>query len=96
LILNADANWNREAQQTKDGYLKTYMAKNLYRLETPVESKYNAETWNMIKEIEYVELLPLDALEQTPQRTEEVNNKTGVKFVYYKTNNPNLFWTKSQ
>lgn len=96
LILNADANWNREAQQTKDGYLKTYMAKNLYRLETPVESKYNAETWNMVKEIEYVELLPLDALEQTPQRTEEVNNKTGVKFVYYKTNNPNLFWTKSQ
>lgn len=50
----------------------------------------------MVKEIEYVELLPLDALEQTPQRTEEVNNKTGVKFVYYKTNNPNLFWTKPQ
>lgn len=68
----------------------------LTKIFNPVESKYNAETWDMVKEIEYVELLPLDALEQTPQRTEEVNNKTGVKFVYYKTNNPNLFWTKPQ
>lgn len=30
LILNDDANWNHRQQQTKEGYLENYMAKNLY------------------------------------------------------------------
>ncbi|MCM1075809.1 MAG: hypothetical protein NC411_00425 [Bacteroides sp.] len=30
LILNEDANWNHESQQTKENYLDYYMAKNLY------------------------------------------------------------------
>lgn len=30
LVLNEDANWNHEAKQTVDDYLKVYMAKNLY------------------------------------------------------------------
>jgi len=96
LILNADANWNRENLQTKEDYLENYMAKNLYRLQTPLISEYDTETWKSGKEVTYVELLPLDGIEQTPQKKEQTNNSTGVKFTYYKTNNPNLFWTKPE
>lgn len=96
LVLNADANWNRNTLQTKEGYLETYMAKNLYRLETPVVSQYDSETWTKGKSIEYVELLPLDGIVQEPQKKNEKNNQTEVNFVYYKTNNPNLFWTKPE
>ncbi len=94
LILNPDANWNKKSSQTKEYYLETYMAKNLYRLETPLVSEYDTETWKSGKEITYVELLPLDGIEQTPQKEEETNSKTGVKFTHYKTNNPNLFWAE--
>ena len=94
LILNPEANWNNKNSQTKEYYLETYMAKNLYRLETPLVSEYDTETWKNGKEITYVELLPLDGIVQTPQKSEQTNAKTGVKFTYYKTNNPNLFWTK--
>lgn len=94
LVLNADANWNREILQTKEDYLENYMAKNLYRLQTPLISEYDSETWKSGKEVSYVELLPLDGIEQTPQKSVEVNNSTGVKFIHYKTNNPALFWAK--
>ncbi|TCC90124.1 transglutaminase domain-containing protein [Pedobacter frigiditerrae] len=93
LVLNADANWNRSTLQTKEYYLQTYMAKNLYRLETPLISQYDSETWVSGKEVSYVELLPLDGIVQMPQKRESTNEKTGVKFTYYKTNNPSLFWT---
>ena len=94
LILNPEANWNKKNSQTKEYYLETYMAKNLYRLETPLVSEYDSETWKSGKEITYVELLPLDGIVQTPQKSEQTNTKTGVKFTHYKTNNPNLFWTE--
>jgi hypothetical protein len=96
LVLNADANWNRENLQTKEDYLYNYMAKNLYRLQTPLNSEYDTETWKSGKEVTYIELLPIDGIEQTPQKKEQTNNSTGVKFIYYKTNNPNLFWTKPE
>lgn len=94
LILNPEANWNRKNSQTKEEYLETYMAKNLYRLQTPLVSEYDSETWKSGKEITYVELLPLDGIEQTPQKKEETRTKTGVKFINYKTNNPNIFWAE--
>jgi transglutaminase-like putative cysteine protease len=94
LILNPEANWNKENSQTKEYYLETYMAKNLYRLETSLLSEYDTETWKSGKELTYIELLPLDGMEQSPQKIEETNTKTGVKFINYKTNNPNLFWTE--
>ncbi|KAF2330370.1 transglutaminase domain-containing protein [Flavobacterium ginsenosidimutans] len=94
LILNPEANWNNKATQTKEYYLETYMAKNLYRLKTPVYSEYDTETAKDGKEIAYIELLPLDGIEQTPQKTESTNTKTNVKTTNYKTNNPNLFWAK--
>jgi hypothetical protein len=93
LILNPEANWNRENSQSKKEYLETYMAKNLFRLETPLRSEYDTETWKSGQEITYVELLPLDGIEQTPQKIEEINTQTNVKFTRYKTNNPDLFWT---
>ena len=96
LVLNADANWNRENLQTKEDYLEKYMAKNLYRLETPLASEYDTETWKRGKVVTYVELLPLDGIEQIPQKKEEMNTNTGVIFINYKTNNPNLFWTKPE
>ena len=93
LILNPDANWNRQVSQIKEEYLDKYMAKNLYRIQAPVYSCYNAETWKDVKEMQYIELLPMDALNQSPQKTESTNNDTGTVFTYYKTNNPALFWT---
>ena len=99
LIINPDANWGREYSgneysQTKVTYLNIYMAKNLYRIKTPLVSEYNAETWEKGKEITYVELLPLDGIEQTPQKKVYTNENIGVTFTNYKTNNPDLFWTK--
>ena len=94
LILNPEANWNRETSQVKEFYLEIYMAKNLYRLHTPLVSEYDTETWKSGKEVTYVELLPLDGIEQTPQKKEEISSKTGVKFTNYKTNNPTLFWAQ--
>lgn len=92
LILNPEANWNRLTSQTKEDYLNRYMAKNLYRLECQLVSGFNTETWREGKEITYVELLPLDGDGQVPQKKDEI--KDGVKYTKYKTNNPNLFWTK--
>lgn len=92
LLLNPDANWNRKSSQTKEYYLETYMAKNLYRMRTQLVSEYNSETMNNGKEITYVELLPLDGIEQNPQKKEETNKNTGLKSTYYITNNPNIFW----
>ena len=92
LILNPDANWNREMSQTKEEYLESYMAKNLYRMETPLVSQYNTETYQEGMERTYVELLPLDGIVQEPQRAEDKSdNRTRI---YYKTNNPDLFWAK--
>ena len=42
--------------------------------------------------VEYVELLPLDGIEQEPQKVVEKNEKTGLQYITYKTNNPDKFW----
>jgi len=93
LILNADANWNRKVRKNKEEYLDGYMSKNLYRMACPLTSEYNMETWDRQKEIVYLELLPLDGLEQLPQKNEETYQNGEIKYVNYKTNNPDLFWT---
>lgn len=92
LILNPDANWNRKSSQTKADYLDSYMAKNLYRIQCMSDSYYNAETStpNQVRKISYVELLPIDGIEQTPQKTE--NTYLNLTVSFYKTNNPRLFW----
>lgn len=87
LILNPNANWNNKQTQTKEGYLKNYMAKNLYMLECPATSEYNMETHREGKTISYIKLLPLDYDNQKPDKEESEG-----KITVYKTNNPNVFW----
>ncbi|MBX3163344.1 MAG: transglutaminase domain-containing protein [Bacteroidetes bacterium] len=92
LILNPHANWNNQNQQTKEYYLFTYMAKNLYMLECPVNSEYNMETKEEGRTYTYTTLIPLDYYEQTPDKTEDKDTKTNTTWIRYKTNNPTLFW----
>ena len=94
LILNPDANWNKRSSTIKENYLFQYMAKNLYRFDTPLHSEYNYETWKKGRTVEYVELIPLDGFNQAPKYQEKTSKKTGVTFKTFKTNNPNLFWVK--
>ena len=92
LILNPEANWNRKNSQTKDYYLYTYMAKNLYRLEVPLHSTYNYETKENGKTIESVQLLPVDGINQIPIIQVYKDEKNNVMYKTYITNNPDLFW----
>ncbi|WP_295652461.1 hypothetical protein [uncultured Mucilaginibacter sp.] len=92
LIVNPDANWNRRQSTVKSDYLFNYMAKNLYILECPVMSCYDAETAQAEKTTEYVMLLPLDYFKQGPDKSANTNEKTKYTTIVYKTNNLNLFW----
>jgi len=92
LIVNPDANWNHKQSVKKPEYLFNYMAKNTYRFECPLVSEYNSETWFNGKSMVFVDLLPLDYDTQEPIKKEGTNKDTGTTFIYYKTNNPNLFW----
>lgn len=96
LILNPDANWNREESQTADYYLQTYMAKNLYRLQVPVNSQADFETWKHGQKAEYLELLPLDGIWQKKEKTVHERDEPKMEFVYYQTNNPEAFWAKPE
>ena len=44
LVLCETANWNHESQQTKDYYLETYMAKNLYYFVCKKLNRFNPES----------------------------------------------------
>ena len=92
LIINPDANWNHKSSTVKEEYLYEYMAKNLYMLECTVNSGYDTETKEKGKEIGYVKLIPLDYFDQSPNKKEKTNEKTGTKTINYKTNNPEMFW----
>ena len=59
LVLNSDANWNNKTQQTKEKYLDTYMAKNLYWLQCPAVSKFNVESRYHYRDETYISLLPI-------------------------------------
>lgn len=79
LVLNEDANWNNEVKQTKESYLGSYMAKNLYYLVCCLSSEYNSETEYEGKERSgYMALVPKDF---TPGNSR-----------YYKTSNEDYFW----
>ncbi len=96
LILNPDANWNHKIEQTKEDYLYRYMAKNLYRIECPINSEYNTETKFKGQVGQYVELLPIDAFNQNPKVSRHTFENTGTTFVNYRTNNPTQFWLKPE
>lgn len=92
VILNPDANWNNQNPQTTEYYLLNYMAKNLYILECPTNSEYNMETRESGRIYSYIQLLPLDYYQQSPDKTEKKDEKTKTTWTIFKTNNPKLFW----
>lgn len=92
LIINPDANWNRKFSEEIDDYLYNYMAKNLYILESPVISEYNMETDEPEKVDSYIQLIPIDYFQQTPEKYQEINPASNAATVFYKTNNSALFW----
>ena len=92
LILNPEANWNRQSSQTKEKYLDEYMAKNLYRLTVPAKSTFNTETKEENKTIEYIQLLPLDGINQEPKIEISESSKTSMTYKTYIINNPKQFW----
>lgn len=94
VFLNPKANWNNKEATTTEYHLYEYMAKNLYRLECPLRSEYDYETNTKGKEKNFVELLPLDAHQQSPKKIEYSDKKRKIKNTVYKTNNPDLFWAK--
>lgn len=58
LRLNDYANWNHQSKQTKESYIDSYMAKNLYYLSCMEESRYNAETYEDGRTYRYFILMP--------------------------------------
>ncbi len=92
IILNPDANWNRRNSQTKEYYLYTYMAKNLYMLECPLSSEYDTETRATGKTISYLRLVPLDYFKKSLETSSSTDTKTQTTFTMYRTNNPAAFW----
>ncbi|WP_165024914.1 TPR end-of-group domain-containing protein [Dysgonomonas sp. ZJ279] len=60
VVINEDANWNNENKQTKEMYLDSYMAKNLYWLQCPAQSFFNIETTYRNSTAKYVSLLTPD------------------------------------
>lgn len=92
LLLNPGANWNNAEPCVAENYIYSYMAKNLYRLECPVSSEYNYETQIDGGNAVYLELLPLDGLNQGPQKTELKAKDMNFTYTRYVTNNPDVFW----
>ncbi|WP_143305422.1 transglutaminase-like domain-containing protein [Chitinophaga vietnamensis] len=92
LILNPDANWNRRSSQTKEGYLYSYMAKNLYMLECSVHSGFDTETTKPGKQITYIRLIPLDYFKKSLEKSVSTNKVTKTSYITFRTNNPAAFW----
>jgi hypothetical protein len=96
LILNPDANWNHRSSTIRVDYLFSYMAKNLYRLECPVDSRHDTETSAEGKVVRYVALLPLHYHEQQPDVDRWQGNPKGSTMITYRTNNAAAFWAAPQ
>ncbi len=92
LILNPTANWNNKQSTLKEEYLYNYMAKNLYRIECPISSEFDIETFKNGEAYKTIQLLPLDAYNHTIKMTQSFNKYFNMLFINYTTNNPDLFW----
>ncbi len=92
LIVNPDANWNRRSSSTKDYYLLKYMAKNLYRLYTPLKSVAGYEDRNSSHKVEYVHLYPLSQFPKIPFIRNTFNAYLGKNTVNFTIYNADVFW----
>lgn len=94
LKLNQDANYHGKADDPKD-YLYTFMAKNLFRMISPLNSEFNSQTRTKGKLMQYVELLPSGSKDPVVDSFEtNINPKTSVQVITYHTNNELIFWKK--
>ncbi|MDR0682132.1 MAG: transglutaminase domain-containing protein [Dysgonamonadaceae bacterium] len=82
LFINNDANWNNLNPQTKEKYIDSYMAKNLYRLQCPLISKFNAESRYRNNQETYISLIPV-AYEHSNEGITEIT-----------VHDPEYFWQK--
>ncbi|TKG96622.1 hypothetical protein EYV94_05065 [Puteibacter caeruleilacunae] len=94
LKINDYANWNHKKKTVVEKYLYDYMAKNLYCLECPVISRFDNETIAKGKVIEMVSLLPVNHHEELPEKSESKRGRKGSRYITYRTNNPEVFWTE--
>ena len=92
LILNPDANWNHKSTVIKEYYLYSYMTKNLYMMECPINSEYDSEIKKAGKTITYIKLIPLDYHKESLKKEIRTNRGTQTTIVTYWTKNPNIFW----
>lgn len=81
LVLCETANWNHENTQTKEYYLETYMAKNLYYFVCKNRSFFNQESIYRSIDNEDIRLIPEGF----------VNNNYGAAKT---TTDPEIFWAK--
>ena len=89
LVLNEDANWNNEDPQTKEWYLESYMAKNLYWIHCVDYSRFNAESPYRRVDNKYVALVPLGFEIDLPQGL-------GLISPQNVTHDPDYFWQKPE
>ena len=83
LVLCETANWNHESQQTKEYYLETYMAKNLYYFVCKKISRFNPESiYRNNDPTGDIRLIPVGF----------VNNNWKCTT----TTDPNIFWAKPE
>ena len=81
LVLCETANWNHESQQTKEYYLETYMAKNLYYFVCKKLNRFNPESiYRSNDPADDVRLIPVGF----------VNNNWKCAT----TTDPDIFWAK--
>ena len=92
LILNPDANWNRQNTTSVEWYLEYYMAKNLYRMECPIASQSDYETLEDGREVRYLELLPVEDYARETEAIIPNESDDEIKFYKYFTRNPDWFW----
>lgn len=92
IALSPESNWNRRFSIEKGDFLYSYLAKNLYRFVCVLNNEYNAETKERGKTITYIRLSPSDFYYQKPDKFESKDERTGTKYINYRTNNAIAFW----
>jgi len=70
------------------------MAKNLYRLECPVNSEYDFETETSGKVMKYNEIVPLDynKYKTIQEQNKQIKNEQIINY----SNNPTTFWARPE
>jgi len=90
LVLNPTANYHH-IPASKEDYLYTFMAQHIYRMISPLNSRFDSETRSQGKLLEYVELLPSGSADPLVDGYETSKRKI-YSVICYHTNNNRLFW----